>query len=502
MLMKKSVIIVGAGIAGLSTGIYLLQSGFDVTILEQHSITGGFCTSWKRKGYTFEGAVHWLTGSNKNIPLYKLWEETGAISKDVKLYYHDPFAAYDYNGQQICLYRDVDKLKAHLLEISPEDASTIERLCKDIKLFFGMKMPIMDQKGVKTKKKSRITLSQIYAMLPAIFNMRRFTRLSVEEYASAFKHPGIRALLTDCVVPKEFGSMSLLVTLATFAKDGAFPEGGSLGIVKRMTDKYISLGGKLQLKTKVENILVENNKAYGVVANGNITKADAVVVTQDTLSAVDKLFSTPPADHWVEEMKQNTKPQICTFVSIGVRSDLSDLPHLMAFPLDKPIISGGKEYNTLGFTNYAAHKEYSPEGCTALTIALLGDTYDYWVKSKANGCYEKDKKEVADQIVNALVSKLPRLENTVEVMDVATPLTYERYTGSYKGSWMSIMQKGDKMSSYPCKCADIDNVFFAGQRTQPPGGLPVAVYSGRKAAQLLCRENDMVFQELANVSEG
>jgi len=47
----KKVIIVGGGIAGLSAGIYAMQSGFDVTILEMHTIPGGNCTSWKRKGY-------------------------------------------------------------------------------------------------------------------------------------------------------------------------------------------------------------------------------------------------------------------------------------------------------------------------------------------------------------------------------------------------------------------------------------------------------------------
>jgi phytoene dehydrogenase-like protein len=43
--------VIGAGIAGLTAGIYAARSGFDVTIIEQHSIVGGMCTSWKRKGY-------------------------------------------------------------------------------------------------------------------------------------------------------------------------------------------------------------------------------------------------------------------------------------------------------------------------------------------------------------------------------------------------------------------------------------------------------------------
>lgn len=62
--MGKNIIIIGAGIAGLTAGIYARLSGFDVTILEQHTIPGGMCTGWRRKGYLFDGAMHWMTGSS------------------------------------------------------------------------------------------------------------------------------------------------------------------------------------------------------------------------------------------------------------------------------------------------------------------------------------------------------------------------------------------------------------------------------------------------------
>ena len=58
---NKKLIIVGAGVSGLSAGVYAARSGFDVTILEQHNTFGGLSTSWSRKGYFFEGGMHWLT---------------------------------------------------------------------------------------------------------------------------------------------------------------------------------------------------------------------------------------------------------------------------------------------------------------------------------------------------------------------------------------------------------------------------------------------------------
>jgi phytoene dehydrogenase-like protein len=60
-MMKKSeaeVVIIGAGIAGLSLGCYLQMNGFNVQIFESHNTPGGLCTSWKRKGYLFDGCIH------------------------------------------------------------------------------------------------------------------------------------------------------------------------------------------------------------------------------------------------------------------------------------------------------------------------------------------------------------------------------------------------------------------------------------------------------------
>ncbi len=86
-----NVIIVGAGIAGLSAGIYAQRSGFNTVIYESHNLPGGASTSWRRKGYLFEGGLHWLTGSSPKKALNKLWREVGALDDTTKVLYRDPF---------------------------------------------------------------------------------------------------------------------------------------------------------------------------------------------------------------------------------------------------------------------------------------------------------------------------------------------------------------------------------------------------------------------------
>jgi phytoene dehydrogenase-like protein len=129
----KKVIIIGAGIAGLTCGIYARLNGFDTEIYESHGIPGGECTGWDRDGYHFDGCVHWLVGSKPGTSLNSLWRETGVIDDSVRIINHDVFTRYEEDGASVTLYTDADKLEKHLLDIAPEDKSAIKELCKMIR---------------------------------------------------------------------------------------------------------------------------------------------------------------------------------------------------------------------------------------------------------------------------------------------------------------------------------------------------------------------------------
>ena len=72
--MGKSVIIIGAGITGLAVGCYAQMNGYNSMIFEMHDKPGGLCTSWKRKDYTIDGCIHYLTGTSPNSGYYKIWQ--------------------------------------------------------------------------------------------------------------------------------------------------------------------------------------------------------------------------------------------------------------------------------------------------------------------------------------------------------------------------------------------------------------------------------------------
>ncbi len=490
--MSKQVLIIGAGVAGLTAGIYARRSGFDVTILEQHTIPGGMCTSWRRKGYLFEGAMHWMTGSSPETALHELWREVGALADGVKVRYDEPFRSVEHDGSTVYLYRDLMKLQAHFNEVSPGDAAATGRLVSDVRAFTKIKMPVMDIKGVKVANPRKMSAGEALKMLPALPKMKKIGTLSLPEYIDQFKHPALRLLLTG-VVGEEYGAISLLFTLATLAAgDGGYPEGGSLAMTQRMANTFTGLGGRILYGTKADKVAIRDGAILGVSVNGDILPAEAVIITQETLAAAEQLFDTPPRDEWLAQLKRDTKPAACCFVCVGIKLALGETP---TFTLPEPIHCGGLSYSVLGFNNYAEFPGYAPEGGTALTVFFGGDSYDYWKKAREEGRYEAEKQAVAEQVVHALCQRYPQAEGKIEVVDVATPLTYERYTGASKGSWMSVMGKGAvNMKSCPCMLEDMKGVYFAGHRTMQPGGLPVALVSGRNAAQMVCRQFDVVFR--------
>ena len=126
-----------------------------------------------------------------------------------------------------------------------------------------------------------------------------------------------------------------------------------------------------------------------------------------------------------------------------------------------------------------------------------GDSYEYWKKHKENGTYEAHKTQFADTLKQLILKNMPRLRDKIEVINIATPLTYERYTGSYKGAWINVLEKTNKPSMPRSVSAAYKRLYFAGFRTGTPGGLPVALISGYKAAQYACRDLKAVFEGMS-----
>lgn len=138
----RSVIIIGAGIAGLSAGCYARMNGYRPHIFEMHTQPGGLCTSWRRKGYTIDGCIYWLVGSSPSSPSYPLWEKVGAV-QGKEFLYADDYARYETeDGRTLRFPTHLDALEEHWLDFAPEDAGPIREFVLAARRLLGYQTPL------------------------------------------------------------------------------------------------------------------------------------------------------------------------------------------------------------------------------------------------------------------------------------------------------------------------------------------------------------------------
>ena len=115
-----SILIIGGGVAGLSTGCYGQMNGFQTRVLEQHFVPGGVCTSWRRGGYTFDGCIHWLVGSKTGSSMNRIWQELGAL-QGRQVVDHEVFIRVEgEGGKAFILYTDIDRLERRIAGLQVE----------------------------------------------------------------------------------------------------------------------------------------------------------------------------------------------------------------------------------------------------------------------------------------------------------------------------------------------------------------------------------------------
>ena len=491
----KKVIIIGAGISGLSAGIFGQMCGFETEVYEMHSIAGGECTGWSRKGYHFDNCIHWLTGTKEDTDLYNVWKAVGALG-NVEIYNSEYLYSYNDGKETFYMYKDINKLEKHMLEISPQDSKEIYKFIDIVKGAKNLSIP--------TKKPMDMMNAFDYIKLMMQYKSigkyaGELNELYLSEYVANFKSELIKEALLNSL-PKGYSSMALFVTMGIFSTgNGGWPKGGSLAMSLRMEDRYKELGGKVRYKAKVKRIIIEDNIAKGIeLENGEIIYGDHVISAIDANILMKNLLGNKFKDKILDnQFNDREKYTIHSSVDLGlgVKCDLSNRDHSAAFKVE-PFKCGDVFIDEIGIHHYCHEKEFSPKRCSTMRIHILGDFYDYWNKLKESNSerYYKEKDRIANDVMERISKIYPETEGLFEVYDVSTPVTYERYCGAYKGAWMgfALSPKADK-ERHNGYIKDIKNLFVAGQWLMLPGGLPSACLTGKWAIQRLCKEEKIKF---------
>ncbi len=495
MPSSKSVIVIGAGIAGLSAGIYAQMNGYHSRIFEMHNLPGGLMTAWKRKGYTIDGCIHWLTGSSPKDPtFYRWWQETGLI-QGREIFDPEEFVRVEgTHGEVLHLYCDVERLEPHLLELAPEDRAAIREMCSAIRAFTHYRIAAAESFWDRARS--------LFNLLPVFPSLMKWGRLTMADLAGKFKNPFLRKTFHDLWYPS-MSCIGLMMTLAMMHnRTAGYTMGGSLPMALAVEKRYRDLGGQIQYNARVSRIIVENNRAAGVrLEDGREERADVVISAADGYATLYQMLEGRYRDPKLDEMYRSGEIfQPLVFIGLGVNRTFPELPGLtggLVIQLDEPFYVAGKPVHQVEAMIYNFDPSLAPPGKTVLTV-MIPTEYAYWKNLYGDGSdceqYEAEKQRVALEVIRVLDRRFAGLAEQVEMADVATPLTFERYTGNWQGSFEGWLPTPKTVTqALPKTLPGLENFYMVGQWVQPGGGLPSGVMTGREVIQRMCKQDGIKF---------
>lgn len=496
-LEHKKVTIIGAGIAGLTAGIYALDNGFDVSIYEKHTVAGGECTGWTRKGTYIDGCAHWIVGTNPESDLFPLWKHVGAFDEESLIYpmeYLTKF--YLKNGELFTFYADLKELKKEMLRHFPEDKRMINNFIRNVKHYRYVAIPTK-----KPLEYMNIFELMFYGirMLPMAIPFLHYKHVSMEEYGAKFKNKELGDIFMR-FLPKEYNIHSFFYVCQAMSMDdaGVISE-GSLALANRIKNTFLSKGGHLYLGEEAEKINVNGKHADGItLKSGEFIPSDYVVSCTDAHHLFYNLLEDKYHDSFYKEKFEKAEDYpIMSAVQISYRTkeDISNFEK-MADYLIEPRKFLASEMDHFVIRNFSFDPLLQKNGYTSFTMLFQTNEKDYqYLKSLPREEYLKVKAALGEEYKKEAARVMNLNENDIDLLDVTTPLTYERYCNAYKGSYMSfITTKRSKGLMKQGEFKPIDNLIVSGQWIMPPGGLPIALFSGKHAAIRLCKKEKVPFK--------
>lgn len=493
---EKSVIVIGAGLAGLAAGCYARMNGYRTTILEHYAEPGGVAKVWKRNDYLIDGGVHYLMGHRPGLACHKLYHELGVLKDrhfpDLEDYVH---FIDEPTGHQVSFTTDLDKLIADLKRIAPEDAKLIDDF------FAGVRS--LQKTDIFQLMESPIELLGPLGILKQMWHLRRSLRYmggpynkNIIEFSKTIKNDCLRRMLTHLFLP-EMPAWFMMFILALLAnRQMGFITGGCGDFADSLVQRFKKLGGEIQYNSTVKEIIVENDRAVGVrLANGTEHRADTVVSAGDGYTTIFKMLGGKYADAKLKARYENwSRIRPLMTLSFGVKRDFKKEPTLN-FLLFADTIKVGNEIIDgfpLRFFNYG---KFSEPGKTVVQVLLITD-WKFWndLRDNPEG-YAAAKKAICDETLARLERQYPGITAQVELTDVATPYTTWRYTLNHEGAFMGWSPTPQAIRTpFKKTLPGLANFYMAGQWVMPGGGVPPCFYSGRHVVQMMCKRDGKNFQ--------
>ncbi|MEO6718778.1 MAG: NAD(P)/FAD-dependent oxidoreductase [Ferruginibacter sp.] len=517
------VVIIGAGVGGLTAGAFLSKAGFSVCILEKEPHAGGYLAGFRRKDFRFDTAIHWLNQCHPEGLVSRLFDVLGSDhpkaiqQKRIRRYKGDDF---DY-----LLTNNPDEWRDQLIAEFPHDKKGIERFFKAAKKL-----------GTSFKNYSLVFRSEeTMSFFERLLNKRRLLDFVIPfiPYITYSGEKGLKKGLKrffkDEAIHKIFSSetelLGCLIPIG-WAYHGDFqspPKGGGQVIPEWLQHVIRYYKNDLFFKCSVKQVLLQNNTVTGVQfehrGKAHTVNCKYVVAACDVETLYEKML---PVDAIAAKMKAKLRKaeMYSSSVTVSIALDCpaeafgfnEELVHIASENASFDDHHGGdplkSEISILAPS--LRDKSMAPEGYGTLTLFMPAymDFQNNWhTKNDAAGnyitgeAYEELKKEIAEVIIRRVEEKVaPGLRSHILFYDVATPVTHYRYTGNKNGTMMGAKPGRENMQNKIAHYqTPVKNLFLGGHWAELGGGVPIAVKAGTNAAlMILKKENRKAFNSLTH----
>jgi len=440
--MSNRIIIIGAGVGGLTTAAWLAQSGYQVTVLEAQTYPGGSASTFSHKGYRFESGATIVGGFQPNGPHAIAGEKLG-ITWRVRQ--HDPAWVVHLPDRTLALTQD----NHDVLEKFPKSEAFWREQSRIASIAWGL-----SAQGLPFPPADVAELFQLAKV--GLLNFPRDLQVIPFAFASVNQWARWRGMTDDPAFIR-FLDATLLISAQTttphvnalygatamdLARQGVYHiEGGIGSIAETLVDRIRELGGQVLYRRFVTRVHIENGKATGVyVKEGRKATKETFlpaefVVANSTPWSLDNLLGEASPTALKREVARRPDTQGAFVLHLGV--DNAKLPqglpdhHQMIASLEGAMGEGQTVFVSFSPTWDTSR---APEGMRAVTVSTHTKVNQWWqLINQDEGAYHAQKEAYTDRMINLIDQHITGFKSAVSLTMAGTPLTYEFYTLRHRG---------------------------------------------------------------------
>ena len=494
MSESKKAVIIGAGVGGIATAVFLAQKGYTVKVVEKNANPGGRCGQMIQEGHRFDlGATILLMPSIYRKVFTSLGMdmdkelETTSLEPVYKLFFGD--------DTDFAFTRDINKMKLQLEAIEPGSFAHYERYVKEGYAFFNLSID-----GLLGRNFYRLFQFINFKSIRLLIRLKTWIRHT--DY--------IKRFFTDIRLQMAFTFQNIYVGQnpykqpaffsmlpgAEIAEGALFPKGGMHSVVEKLLATAVDLGVEFQYKKTVSNIIVNGDKIQGIqLEDGAIINADVVIANADLPYVYSKLL---PESRLSRSLKK--KEYSCSAIVFhwGIDKVYPQLAHHSVF-LNDPYKQGMDQiFNEKSVSvnpSFYIHapvrtdKSAAPDNQDTLSVIVPVGHMD----EKHEQDWQVLKQTARDGVIRRLKEAgMTDIEDHIKFETSYLPKTWESYCNVTNGSVFGSLSHTIFQMGYfrPHNRHDkYKKLYFVGGSTHPGNGIPLVLMSAKLTSERILKEN-------------